>query len=97
MATPMISAQSVHKSFGSLDVLKGVTLDVMPGEVACLLGPSGSGKSTFLRCCNHLEKVTAGRLYVDGDLIGYRERDGVLYEITEKQAAAQRTDIGMVF
>ncbi|MCK6160514.1 amino acid ABC transporter ATP-binding protein [Corynebacterium simulans] len=93
----MISAQSVHKSFGSLDVLKGVTLDVMPGEVACLLGPSGSGKSTFLRCCNHLEKVTAGRLYVDGDLIGYRERDGVLYEITEKQAAAQRADIGMVF
>ena len=97
MATPMISAQSVHKSFGSLDVLKGVTLDVMPGEVACLLGPSGSGKSTFLRCCNHLEKVTAGRLYVDVDLIGYRERDGVLYEITEKQAAAQRADIGMVF
>ncbi|MDK7139219.1 amino acid ABC transporter ATP-binding protein [Corynebacterium simulans] len=97
MATPMISAQNVHKSFGSLDVLKGVTLDVMPGEVACLLGPSGSGKSTFLRCCNHLEKITAGRLYVDGDLIGYRERDGVLYEITEKQAAAQRTDIGMVF
>ena len=97
MATPMISAQNVHKSFGSLDVLKGVTLDVMPGEVACLLGPSGSGKSTFLRCCNHLEKVTAGRLYVDGDLIGYRERDGVLYEITEKQAAAQRADIGMVF
>ncbi|AMO90438.1 ABC transporter family protein [Corynebacterium simulans] len=93
----MISAQNVHKSFGSLDVLKGVTLDVMPGEVACLLGPSGSGKSTFLRCCNHLEKITAGRLYVDGDLIGYRERDGVLYEITEKQAAAQRTDIGMVF
>lgn len=97
MATPMISAQNVHKSFGSLDVLKGITLDVMPGEVACLLGPSGSGKSTFLRCCNHLEKITAGRLYVDGDLIGYRERDGVLYEITEKQAAAQRTDIGMVF
>lgn len=97
MATPMISAQNVHKSFGSLEVLKGITLDVMPGEVACLLGPSGSGKSTFLRCCNHLEKVTAGRLYVDGDLIGYRDRDGVLYEITEKQAAAQRTDIGMVF
>ena len=93
----MISAQNVHKSFGSLEVLKGITLDVMPGEVSCLLGPSGSGKSTFLRCCNHLEKVTAGRLYVDGDLIGYRERDGVLYEITEKQAAAQRTDIGMVF
>lgn len=97
MATPMISAQNVHKSFGSLNVLKGITLEVQPGEVACLLGPSGSGKSTFLRCCNHLEKVTAGRLYVDGDLIGYRERDGVLYEISEKEAAAQRADIGMVF
>ncbi|HCG2961898.1 TPA: amino acid ABC transporter ATP-binding protein [Corynebacterium striatum] len=93
----MISAQNVHKSFGSLNVLKGITLEVQPGEVACLLGPSGSGKSTFLRCCNHLEKVTAGRLYVDGDLIGYRERDGVLYEISEKEAAAQRADIGMVF
>ncbi|HAT1243759.1 amino acid ABC transporter ATP-binding protein [Corynebacterium striatum] len=97
MATPMISAQNVHKSFGSLNVLKGITLEVQPGEVACLLGPSGSGKSTFLRCCNHLEKVTAGRLYVDGDLIGYRERDGALYEISEKEAAAQRADIGMVF
>ncbi|HBC4102195.1 TPA: amino acid ABC transporter ATP-binding protein [Corynebacterium striatum] len=93
----MISAQNVHKSFGSLNVLKGITLEVQPGEVACLLGPSGSGKSTFLRCCNHLEKVTAGRLYVDGDLIGYRERDGALYEISEKEAAAQRADIGMVF
>ncbi|MFS0068298.1 amino acid ABC transporter ATP-binding protein [Corynebacterium striatum] len=78
-------------------MLKGITLEVQPGEVACLLGPSGSGKSTFLRCCNHLEKVTAGRLYVDGDLIGYRERDGALYEISEKEAAAQRADIGMVF
>ncbi|XOJ16783.1 amino acid ABC transporter ATP-binding protein [Corynebacterium striatum] len=97
MATPMISAQNVHKSFVSLNVLKGITLEVQPGEVACLLGPSGSGKSTFLRCCNHLEKVTAGRLYVDGDLIGYRERDGALYEISEKEAAAQRADIGMVF
>ncbi len=97
MATPMISAQNVHKSFGSLNVLKGITLEVQPGEVACLLGPSGSGKSTFLRCCNHLEKVTAGRLYVDGDLISYRERDGALYEISEKEAAAQRADIGMVF
>ncbi|WP_411708463.1 amino acid ABC transporter ATP-binding protein [Corynebacterium sp. LaCa116] len=97
MATPMISAQNVHKSFGQLEVLKGIDITVMPGEVACLLGPSGSGKSTFLRCCNHLEKVTAGRLYIDGEIIGYRERDGVLYEISEKEAAAQRQDIGMVF
>lgn len=93
----MIRAEQVHKSFGRLEVLKGIDIEVKHGEVACLIGPSGSGKSTFLRCCNHLEKITAGRLYVDDDLIGYRERDGVLYEISEKEAAAQRADIGMVF
>ena len=97
MATPMISAQNVHKSFGQLEVLKGIDLEVQPGEVACLLGPSGSGKSTFLRCVNHLDKATAGRLYVDGELIGYREKNGTLYEISEKDAAEQRSDIGMVF
>ncbi|WP_291314685.1 amino acid ABC transporter ATP-binding protein [Corynebacterium sp. UBA2622] len=95
--TPMIQAVDVWKSFGNLDVLKGISLEVMPGEVTCLIGPSGSGKSTFLRCVNHLEKITAGRLYVSGDLIGYRERDGVLHEMSEKDAAKQRRDIGMVF
>ncbi|WJY67942.1 amino acid ABC transporter ATP-binding protein [Corynebacterium auris] len=95
--TPMIHAKEVWKSFGNLNVLKGINLEVAPGEVTCLIGPSGSGKSTFLRCVNHLEKITAGRLYVDGDLIGYRERDGVLYEMSEKEAAKQRRDIGMVF
>ena len=95
--TPMVQAVDVWKSFGSLDVLKGIDLEVQPGEVTCLIGPSGSGKSTFLRCVNHLEKVTAGRLYVDGDLIGYREKDGVLHEISEKDAALQRREIGMVF
>ncbi len=97
MNTPMISAQNVHKSFSQFEVLKGIDLEVQPGEVACLLGPSGSGKSTFLRCVNHLDKATAGRLYVDGELIGYREKNGILYEISEKQAAQQRSDIGMVF
>lgn len=97
MTTPMISAQNVHKSFGQFEVLKGIDLEVQPGEVACLLGPSGSGKSTFLRCVNHLDKATAGRLYVDGELIGYREKNGILYEVSEKQAAQQRSDIGMVF
>ena len=62
-----------------------------------LVGPSGSGKSTFLRCINHLEQVNAGRLYVDGDLIGYRERGGKLYEMPPREAAKQRRDIGMVF
>lgn len=95
--TPMVQAVDVWKSFGGLDVLKGINLEVMPGTVTCIIGPSGSGKSTFLRCVNHLEKVTAGRLYVDGELIGYRERDGVLYEMSEKEASKQRRDIGMVF
>lgn len=95
--TPMVQAVDVWKSFGSLDVLKGISLEVMPGTVTCIIGPSGSGKSTFLRCVNHLEKVSAGRLYVDGELIGYRERDGVLYEMSEKDASRQRRDIGMVF
>ncbi|MBD8031064.1 amino acid ABC transporter ATP-binding protein [Corynebacterium sp. Sa1YVA5] len=93
----MIDAQQVCKNFGRLEVLKGIDLQVPKGSVTCLIGPSGSGKSTMLRCVNHLEKVNAGRLYVDGDLIGYRERDGVLYEISEKDASRQRADIGMVF
>ena len=97
MTPLMIDAQQVCKSFGQLEVLKGIDLQIPRGEVTCLIGPSGSGKSTFLRCVNHLEKVTAGRLYVDGELIGYRERDGVLHEISEKDAARQRADIGMVF
>ena len=97
MSTPMIQAVDVWKSFGTLDVLKGINLEVNKGEVTCLIGPSGSGKSTFLRCVNHLEKVTAGRLYVDGELIGYREKNGVLHEISEKDAARQRREVGMVF
>ncbi|SES19204.1 amino acid ABC transporter ATP-binding protein [Corynebacterium cystitidis] len=96
-SVPMIKADRVWKSFGSLDVLKGINLEVPAGNVTCLVGPSGSGKSTLLRCVNHLEKVTAGRLYVDGELIGYREKNGVLHEISEKDAAKQRTGIGMVF
>lgn len=93
----MIDAQQVHKSFGQVEVLKGIDLKVHPGEVACLIGPSGSGKSTMLRCVNHLEKISAGRIYVDGELIGYREKNGELYEISAKEAARQRAEIGMVF
>ncbi|GGK67938.1 ATP-binding protein [Nocardia camponoti] len=94
---PMVRADRVHKNFGALEVLKGVSLEVEHGKVLCLVGPSGSGKSTFLRCINHLEQVNAGRLYVDGDLVGYRERNGKLYELHPKEAARQRRDIGMVF
>ncbi len=95
--TPMVKAEQVCKSFGALEVLKGITLDVEKGQVLVMVGPSGSGKSTFLRCINHLEEVNAGRLYVDGDLIGYREAGGKLHEISPRVAAKQRRDIGMVF
>jgi polar amino acid transport system ATP-binding protein len=93
----MVRADNVHKSFGAPDVLKGVDLVVKSGEVCCVLGPSGSGKSTFLRCINHLEKINAGRIFVDGELVGYRERGGKLHELREKEVAAQRRAIGMVF
>jgi polar amino acid transport system ATP-binding protein len=93
----MVDARKVRKSFGALKVLKGITLQVKRGEVMCLVGPSGSGKSTFLRCINHLERVDGGRLYVEGELIGYEERAGMLHELHPKRAAAQRRDIGMVF
>ncbi len=95
--TPMVKAEEVCKSFGALHVLKGITLEIGKGEVLCMVGPSGSGKSTFLRCINHLEQVNAGRLYVDGELIGYRERGNKLHEMSPRDAAKQRRDIGMVF
>jgi polar amino acid transport system ATP-binding protein len=95
--TPMVVAEQVCKNFGALEVLKGVTLSVERGQVMCIVGPSGSGKSTFLRCINHLETVNAGRLYIDGDLVGYRERGGKLHELPAREAAKQRRDVGMVF
>jgi polar amino acid transport system ATP-binding protein len=93
----MVRAEAVHKRYGLLEVLKGITLEVAPQEVMCLLGPSGSGKSTFLRCVNHLEKINAGRLYVDGSLVGYAERGGRLHELPEREVCRRRTEIGMVF
>ncbi|WP_308405471.1 amino acid ABC transporter ATP-binding protein [Streptomyces tardus] len=96
-AQPMVKAEAVHKSFGPVEVLKGIDLEVAPQEVFCLVGPSGSGKSTFLRCINHLEQINAGRLSVDGRLVGYREKGDKLYELKESEVAAQRKDIGMVF
>jgi polar amino acid transport system ATP-binding protein len=93
----MVKAEAVHKSFGATHVLKGIDLEVAPREVFCLVGPSGSGKSTFLRCINHLEQINGGRLYVDGHLVGYRQSGDKLYELKEREVAAQRRDIGMVF
>ncbi|RSM84597.1 amino acid ABC transporter ATP-binding protein [Kibdelosporangium aridum] len=95
--TPMVRAEGVCKRFGSLEVLKGIDLEVQPGEVMCIIGPSGSGKSTFLRCINHLEKVDAGRLAVDGELVGYRQKGDKLYELKENEVAQKRQEIGMVF
>ncbi len=94
---PMVKAEAVHKSFGRLEVLRGVDLQVQPKEVMCMIGPSGSGKSTFLRCINHLEKIDAGRLYVDGELVGYRQRGDRLYELPDREVCRKRSEIGMVF
>jgi polar amino acid transport system ATP-binding protein len=94
---PMVKAEGVHKSFGRLEVLRGIDLEVAPKEVMCMIGPSGSGKSTFLRCINHLEKIDAGRLSVDGELVGYRQRGNKLYELPDSEVCKKRSEIGMVF
>ncbi len=93
----MVDARAVRKSFGSNEVLKGITLQVEQGQVLCLLGPSGSGKSTFLRCINHLETINGGRLYVEGELMGFREGADAIYELKPNAIAKQRSEIGMVF
>ncbi|WP_173963471.1 amino acid ABC transporter ATP-binding protein [Streptomyces malaysiensis] len=93
----MVDIRSVHKSFGSLEVLRGIDLEVRSGEVAVVLGPSGSGKSTLLRAINHLEKVDSGWISVGGSLVGYRRQGDRLYELREREILKQRTRIGFVF
>ena len=93
----MVLAEGVHKRFGSLEVLKGVDLNVGRSEVMVILGPSGSGKSTFLRCINHLEKINRGRITVDGTIVGYRQKGDTLHELKESEVARERAAIGMVF
>ena len=97
MVEPMLRAEAVHKSYSHVEVLKGIDLIVMPGDVTCLVGPSGSGKSTFLRCINHLEKINSGRMYVNGELVGYQEHGGRLHEMKERDVCQKRAEIGMVF
>ncbi len=92
-----VLADNVHKAYGRNEVLRGIDMQIRTGEVACIVGPSGGGKSTFLRCINHLEKIDAGQLSVDGELIGYNQKGGKLYEMHDKEVAAQRRSIGMVF
>jgi polar amino acid transport system ATP-binding protein len=94
---PMVLAEALQKSFGRLNVLRGIDLEVARGEVICIIGPSGSGKSTLLRCVNHLEKIDGGRLWVDGELVGYRQQGGKLYELRDREVCAKRAEIGMVF
>jgi polar amino acid transport system ATP-binding protein len=97
MTDVMVRAEGVRKRFGRLEVLCGIDLEVRTGEVMCIIGPSGSGKSTFLRCINHLEKVDGGRLTVDGQMVGYRESGGRLYELRDREVCQRRAEVGMVF
>jgi polar amino acid transport system ATP-binding protein len=94
---PMVKSEGVHKSFGRVEVLRGIDLEVAPREVIVIIGPSGSGKSTFLRCINHLEKINAGRLSVDGELVGYEQKGDKIHELHDKDVARKRAEIGMVF
>ena len=93
----MVRAENVHKRYGHLEVLRGISLEVAEREVLCIIGPSGSGKSTFLRCVNHLEPLNAGRLYVGDTLVGYEERGGRLHELREREVCRRRAEIGVVF
>jgi polar amino acid transport system ATP-binding protein len=93
----IVRARGVRKRFGRNEVLKGIDFEAREGEVTCIIGPSGGGKSTFLRCINHLEKIDAGELYVNGELVGYRRRGDKLYEMKQRETARRRAQIGMVF
>jgi polar amino acid transport system ATP-binding protein len=97
VGVPMVKAEGVHKRFGRNEVLRGISLEVGRGEVLVIIGPSGSGKSTFLRAINHLEKINSGRLWVDGQLVGYQERGGKLHELNDRLVSRRRAEIGMVF
>ncbi len=96
-ASPMVVAVDVHKYFGTLHALDGISLEVAPAEIVCVIGPSGSGKSTFLRCINQLERVDGGAIWVDGDLAGYRRVGDALHPLSDREIARQRLSSGMVF
>ncbi len=95
--TSMVRIRGLSKRYGTREVLSGIDLDVAAGTVMCIIGPSGSGKSTLLACINHLERIDAGQIWVDGELVGYREHNGRLYELPERRVATMRQRVGMVF
>jgi polar amino acid transport system ATP-binding protein len=97
MTEPIVKVEGIHKSYGRLEVLKGISMEVNQGQVFVLIGPSGSGKSTLLRTINHLEKINAGRIWVDGDLVGYRQVGEKLHELRDSEVVESRVKIGMVF
>jgi polar amino acid transport system ATP-binding protein len=97
MTEPMVRIRGLTKRYGGREVLRGVDLDVPTGSVMCIIGPSGSGKSTLLSCINHLERIDGGKVWVGGELVGYREHKGRLYELPERQVARMRQRVGMVF
>lgn len=97
MSTPMLRVEGLRKSFGGWEALKGIDLEVAPGEVVVVIGPSGCGKSTLLRCLNHLEQPTAGRVWFRGELVGSREVEGRLLPRPEAEVNQQRARMGMVF
>ncbi len=97
MSEPAVRIRGLRKRFGDKEVLRGIDLDVQAGSVMCVIGPSGSGKSTLLACINHLERIDGGRLWVNGEMVGYREGGGKLFELPERKVARMRAGIGMVF
>jgi len=96
-AQEMVRVEKLVKRFGKLTVLDGIDLSVQRGQVVVIIGPSGSGKTTLLRCINHLEKIDGGRIYVEGQLVGYREENGRLVDESEANIARMRSQIGFVF
>jgi ABC-type polar amino acid transport system ATPase subunit len=94
---PLVKVAGLHKRFGTLEVLKGIDLEVKAGEKLSIIGPSGSGKTTLLRCINHLEKPNEGHVYIDGELIGEKRTDGRYVEMKDREVARLRAGIGMVF
>lgn len=97
MTQKLVTIQNLVKRFGTHEILRGVSLKVIKGEVVVVIGPSGSGKTTLLRCINFLEEYQGGRIYVDGQLMGYREQNGQLVKLPEDTVAKMRADVGMVF